>query len=367
MNILVLPLLKRKVTSSALSSRPKVIFELSRELIKKGHDVTILGSADTHIDGAQHLSVVDTDWSSMPAYENVFYAQTAGLTLLANKLKEIGDRYDVIHNHTYPEFINLLVADQIKTPIVTTIHTQPFDLLDETFHQFDSSYLISISKAHRKLFTKTNIHKIVYNGIDTDLYAFKEAKDDYLLWLGRLSKAKNDDGSYQDPKGIKWAIKLAQETGMRLKLSGNIEDMKFFKQDVEPHLNDRIQWIGPVSSELSLKKEQVVELMQNASVFLMTINWYEPFGLVMAESMSCGTPVIGFDRGSVSEIIVDGKTGFIVNPDEGIEGLKSAVEKLSTINPSDCRTHVEQNFSLPVMAQNYENVYKEVIEQHKNC
>jgi len=99
-------------------------------------------------------------------------------------------------------------------------------------------------------------------------------KDDYLLWLGRLSKARNKDRSFMDPKGVRWAIKLVQETDSKLILSGNIEDMEFYNRDVKPHLNDKIKWLGPVSSEQLLTKQQVVKLMQKARAFLMTINWY---------------------------------------------------------------------------------------------
>ena len=145
-------------------------------------------------------------------------------------------------------------------------------------------------------------------------------------------------------------------------MSGNIEDMKFYETDVKPHLTDKIQWIGSLSSELKLTKPEVATLMQKAKVFLMPINWYEPFGLVMAEAMSCGTPVIGFDRGAVSELIVDGKTGFVVPPEKGIDGLKEALEKINQIKPQDCRDHVVKNFSTQTMVDNYEKTYLEIIK-----
>ena len=97
----------------------------------------------------------------------------------------------------------------------------------------------------------------------------------------------------------------------------------------------------------------------------MTINWYEPFGLVMAEAMSCGTPVIGFNRGSVKELILDGKTGFVVAPEKGIEGLKEALAKINSIKPQDCRDHVVKNFSTGTMLNNYEKTYQEIINLNK--
>lgn len=363
MKILIVSLLKRKVAPEVTASRPRIIYELASGLIKRGHEITILGTGDSNVPGAKIISIIPKAFIELPPSENPFYTEIAYLVQLAKKIEEIASEYDIIHNHTYPEFINLLVADKIKTPMVTTVHAQATEEFDNTLNLFPNTTLISLSKAHRSLFKKAKFERIVYNGVDTSLYSFSDKKREYLLWLGRLSKAKNKDGNFMDPKGIKWAIELARQTGEKLLLSGNIEDMKFFEQDVKPYLNDKIKWIGPISSEQALTREEVIFLMQGAKAFLMTINWEEPFGLVMAESMSCGTPVIGFNRGSVSEVIVDGKTGFIVDPQEGVEGLKKALEKLPSIKFQDCREHMVNNFSLEKMVEGYEKIYQEIVEQ----
>src|SRR3989344_5325989 len=356
MKVLIVSLLKRKVTPEIPAARPRVIYEIASGLVKKGHQVSLLGTADSHIPGVDIIPVIEKSFIELPAFENPFYAETAYLVKLAKKIEEIGGQFDIIHNHTYPEFINLLIAKNIKTPIVSTIHAQAFPEYDEALSLFPESYHVSISQAHKALFKKAKIYKVIYNGVDSNLYSYQEKKEDYLLWLGRLSKAKSPDGSFMDPKGIRWAIKLAEQTNSRLLMSGNIEDMEFYNRDVKPHLTDKIKWVGPLSSELVLTKSEVAALMQKARVFLMTINWYEPFGLVMAEAMSCGTPVIGFDRGAVSELIIDGKTGFVVPPEKGIAGLKEALNKIGSIKPQDCRDHVVANFSTQKMVENYEKV-----------
>ena len=232
---------------------------------------------------------------------------------------------------------------------------------DEALSYFPDASLVSLSNAHRNLFKKAKPKWVVYNGIDTDLYKPGPKKEGYLLWLGRLGRAKDASGKFQDVKGIRWAIELAEKTEEKLLLSGNVEDPLFFEQDVRPHLSDKIQWMGPISNEQSLRKEEVVSLMQKAKTFLMTVNWEEPFGLVMAEAMACGTPVISFNRGSVSEIVIDGKTGFVVDPEEGVEGLKKALFRIDTIKREDCRKHIEENFTIDKMVDNYEKLYRQLL------
>jgi len=361
MKILIVSLLKRHVSQDQLSSRPRIIFELTKGLIEKGHDVTFLGTGDSDVPGAKMISVIPQSFVKLPPFENPFYAETSFLIQLEKKIEELAPQFDIIHNHTYPEFINLFATEKISPPLVTTIHAQGTPELDTVLSLFPKAYFISISEAHKRLFMKTPIFKVVYNGIDTSIYSFEEKKDDYLLWLGRLAKAKNADGSFMDPKGVRWAIQLAQSTGQNLMLSGNIEDMEFYKKDVEPYLNNKIKWVGPLSSELTLSKPEVAKLMQKAKAYLMTINWYEPFGLVMTEAMACGTPVIGFDRGAVKELIIEGKTGFVIPPQKGLEGLKQALNKLPSIHPTDCRKHIEEKFSTQIMVDNYEKTYQEIL------
>jgi len=362
MKILIVSLLKRKISPKITAARPRMIFDLTSGLLKRGHKVSVLGTGNSFIPGAKIIPVIPKSFVELEPFENPFYAHTAFLTKMAKTLEKIGNNFDIIHNHCYPEFINLLVKKNLKTPIVTTIHAQITPELDETFSFFKKSYFICISKAAKKLTKKTKIYKVIHNGVDTNLYKFSPKKEDYLLWSGRLSKAKGKKRNFLDPKGIRWAIKLAKETNSKLYLSGNVEDPEFFEKDVKPYLSAKIKWIGSVSSELPLTKKGFVKLLQRAKVFLMTVNWPEPFGLVMAESMSCGTPVIGFDRGAVSELVVNGKTGFVVKPKEGIAGLKKALKNINKIKPENCRKHVEKNFSLEKMVEEYEKVYYKVLK-----
>ena len=365
MKILFVSTLKRKISPDTFASRSRIISQLSQGLSKKGHDVSLLGTGDSQIHGVKVIPVIDKGWVDLPAPENVFYRDIATLMKQSAMILDLQDSYDVIHSHTYPDFFPAIIGNELKKPLLITLHALYTDYIDDLLARFNKPYLIALSEGYKKLYKRASIYDVVYNGVDTNLYSYKEEKQDYLLWIGRLARGRKDDGSYIDQKGVGWAIRLAEQSGSRLKMAGPCEDIEFFEKEVKPHLNDKIEWAGEVSSEQSLPVEKIVELMQNAKVFLMTINQEEPFGLVMAEAMSCGTPVIGFNRGAVSEVIADGKTGFIVDPESGIDGLKTALAKIETINPADCRKRVEELFNIEKMIDNYEKVYEKAIKNWK--
>jgi len=186
MRILLVAPLKRKITPRITAARPRIVFDIAAGLIKKGHRVSVLGTGDSKIPKAKVIAVTTKSMVDMPNPENPFYLETGYLVKLAKKLEMLGNKFDVVHNHTYPEFINLLVVDKLKIPVLTTIHAQMTPELDETLAQFNSvknCFFIALSKAHQKLAKKTKIWKIIYNGIDTKLYKFRPQKSDYLLWL----------------------------------------------------------------------------------------------------------------------------------------------------------------------------------------
>lgn len=363
MRILVVSTLKRGVNSTVFASRSRVIYQLALGLAAKGHDVSLLGTADSQIDGVKTIPLLDKGWANLPPVENEFLRQTANLIQLAHKIVDIQDDFDVIHNHTYPDFFPSIIEDRLKIPMLTTLHALHDFYMDDLLVNFPKTHFISLSNAYSKLYKKTKIYKTVYNGVDTNLYSYKAEKEDYLFWLGRMPKGKNQDGTFIDPKGVRWAIKLAQETGLRLFISAPVEDRKFFDQDVKPHLNDKIQFVGEPTPEQSVPLEKIISLYQGARAFLMTINQNEPFGLVTAEAGSCGTPVIAFDQGAIPEVMIDGKTGFVVPYETGLDGLKNALGKISSIKPSDCREHIVSNFSIDKMVQNYEQTYLELVNK----
>ncbi len=361
MKILIVSTLKRRVGPDIFASRSRIIYQLASNLAERGHKVNLLGTGDSQIPGVEIIPVLEKGWVDLPPVENSFLREIASLIKLNNKLLEIQDEFDIIHNHTYPDYFPSIIEKELTVPLVTTLHALYDGYMDELLSTFNKTCFVALSNAYKGLYQKTKINKVVYNGVDTELYSFNDKPGDYLLWVGRLPKGKNSDGSFIDPKGVRNAIKLTKETNQNLFLLGTCEDKRFFEQDVKPFLNEKIQWVGEVSPEQSVPIEKVVELMKNAKSFLMTVNQEEPFGLVMVEAMSCGTPVVAFKRGSASEIVVDGLTGFVVEPSEGLNGLKKALDKIDIIERENCRKRVEENFTIKKMVENYEELYKQLL------
>jgi glycosyltransferase involved in cell wall biosynthesis len=186
----------------------------------------------------------------------------------------------------------------------------------------------------------------VYNGVPIDLFKFNETiqQDAPLVFLGRI----------EEIKGTHIAIELALKTNNKLVIAGNIpaECQTYFDEKVKPFLNEQIQYIGPVND---IQKNI---LLQNAKAFLMPILWNEPFGIVMAEALACGTPVIGFNRGSIPEVVENAKTGFVCNDvNEMIDGINKA----HTLSRLNAREAAVKRFSDKVISRNYLEIYNSLV------
>lgn len=377
LKIALLAPLKRPITLQTTVSRNRVILELAQGLAERGHSVTIFGTSDSQVPNVEIVGVIRKGLIDLPPSENPFYTDTAHITHAVMRLISEQERFDIIHNHMYPEFLPLIGGALFKTPIVTTVHAQITPELAMALNDVrGSTKLISISESAKRALRLEST--IVYNGVDTNFFVPNDSQKSYLLFVGRMSKAKKD-GKFIDPKGATNAIGVAQKTGEFLKIAGNIEDKNFYDELIAPNLSEKIQMVGEVCSEQNLEREKVLSLYQNAKAFIFPINWEEPFGLVMIEAMACGTPVIAYNRGSVSEIVRDGLTGFIIDPDDeerpgkgtwaikkqGIEGLVEAIKRIGEIDRVTCRKHVSENFTVEKMVENYEKIYQEIIDKGK--
>ncbi len=357
LRIAMLAPIKRPVTADTTVSRPRVIVDLATGLMSHGHEITIVGTADSSLRGATVVGIVPKGLNFLPAAENPFYQHTAYLAQMIAYILDHQDEFDIIHNHMYPEYLPLLALAGLRIPMVTTVHSQMVPETIAALKAFPQAHLVAISHMSQKA---SGIDMpVVHNSVDTNLFVpDSTVSKDYLLCVGRMSKARDAQGNFMDPKGIGNAIAVAQKSGLRLKIVGNVEDPAFFDTIVKPHLSEKIEFVGDVSAEQKLTRGEMAKLFAGAFAFINPINWEEPFGLVMAEALSCGTPVVAYGRGAVSEIIEDGKVGFVVDPAKGIDGLVEAVGKIDHIDRNACRDHAVAHFSTERMVDEYEALYK---------
>jgi glycosyltransferase involved in cell wall biosynthesis len=253
--------------------------------------------------------------------------------------------YDVIHDHC--GFTPLAMAGRLDTPLVHTVHG-PFDHETTPFYAFHGAkgHLVCISQSQRSYAPpEAKARTVVYNPIDVDAIPVGYEKDDYLLWVARMT----------DEKGPHRAIRVAKATGRRLILAGPVQpgQERFFATEVEPHIDgEQIQYIGEVGGTRKLN------LFADAFAFLLPITWPEPFGLVMIEALAAGTPVLAFPQGAAPEIVDHGETGFLV---ENEEEMAAMVEHASEIDPNLCRQRMAERFAPDRVAAGYEAAYFDAV------
>jgi glycosyltransferase involved in cell wall biosynthesis len=263
------------------------------------------------------------------------------------KVVQRANQFDVIHFHV--DASAMPYGNILKTPVVHTIHGILPPLAEDLFVQNRQQNFVSISNSQRRTDLGLNYVATVYNGIDPSTYEFHPEPDQppYLAFFGRISPEKGPD----------LAIELAKRTGWRLIMAGKVDraDQAFYESQIKPLIDgEQIVYIGEANHV------QKSEIMGGAVATLCLLTWEEPFGLVMPESMVCGTPVIAMARGSAPELIVHGKTGFLCH---SMDDCVAALAQIHTIDRKACREHVEQNFSHTRMVEGYEAVYLQLLEQ----
>ncbi len=254
----------------------------------------------------------------------------------------IKGKFDLIHVH--PADRALPLARISKTPTVYTLHDPIYPWKRDIFRLYKSpqQYYISISNAQRKPAPDLNWAGTIYNGLDLKLFPFSNNPKNHLLFLGRILSRKGP--------GI--AIQTAIKAKEKLIIAGSPSTGKYWDAKIKPYLNKDIKYIGNVSYEKTYR------YYGRAKALLCPIQWEEPFGLTFIEAMACGTPVIAFDRGSVREIIKNGKTGFIV---KNLREMVQAIKKIGQIDRKECRKWVEENFTVEKMVDGYEKLFLKIL------
>jgi glycosyltransferase involved in cell wall biosynthesis len=314
-------------------------FDLIEGLLERGHEVTLLGVGHNGT-GAAFVQLTE-----LPQADRIGEAMPEVLHAGALPRALASLQVDVVHDHT---LVGPLLAPIHKLPTVVTAHGPVSDDMARYYRQIgDDTGLVAISEAQRTAAPEIPWLGMVHNAVTVSNFPFRADKEDFALFLGRLSP----------DKGLPYAIDAATAAGMPLRIAAKCnepDELEYFRAEVEPRLNQDIEWLGEVGGDDKLA------LLAAARCLLFPICWEEPFGLVMIEAMACGTPVVALRRGSVPEVVVDGVSGFICDsPDE----LAAALHKVDRLDPACCREVVSTRFDTSTMVAGYSAIYRGLAER----
>jgi glycosyltransferase involved in cell wall biosynthesis len=313
----------------------RVVYGLTEELVRRGHEVVLFASADSRT-SAQLVPCAAQGLRLSDVRDHIAYTIRE-----VGRVMRMAGEFDVIHNHI--DYFAFPYARMLRTPVVTTTHGR-LDMpeVTELYEDFADVGLVSISDAQRAPLPHANWLATVYNGIDLAHFTLRDRPGDYLAFLGRISPEKGPDR----------AIEIAEAVGMPLRIAAKVDsaDRDYFTNVISPLLKRRhVEYLGEID------EVQKNEFLGNAYACLFPIDWPEPFGISMVEAMACGTPVIATRRGSVPEVVMDGETGFICRTaGEMIE----AVRRVPHLDRRACRKWVAARFTAARMTDGYEAVYR---------
>ncbi|MBV8550519.1 MAG: glycosyltransferase family 4 protein [Acidobacteriaceae bacterium] len=316
----------------------RIVSYLTEELVRLGHDVTLFASGGSTT-AAKLVPISARALRSDPSVQDPL----SRIVLEIEEVLKRSQHFDLVHFHD--GYIHFPLARRLGIPAVTTMHGR-MDLLDlaSVFQEFSDMPLVSISDQQRTPLHSANWIATVYHGLPEDLYSFRADPEDYVAFVGRICPEKRADR----------AIEIAKKAGVPLKIAAKVDkaDEQYFESKIKPLLDDSlVEFIGEINEQ-----EKNV-LFGGARAFLFPIDWPEPFGLVMIESLACGTPVIAFEHGSVPEILEHERTGFIVHDvPEAVEALK----KIERIDRHVCRQEFEARFTVRQMVRKYVSVYEQL-------
>jgi glycosyltransferase involved in cell wall biosynthesis/quercetin dioxygenase-like cupin family protein len=314
----------------------QVVSLLTEGLVKRGVDVTLFATGDSLTTATLH-AVVARGYEE----DRELDAKVMECLHIAHVF-EHADEFDLIHNHF--DFLPLAWSRFTTTPVVTTIHGFSSARILPVYRKYDEGcHYVSISNADRS--PELNYVANAYHGIDQKAFTYRDKPGDYLLFFGRIHA----------DKGASQAIEIALRSGRRLVMAGIIQDQEYFKEKIEPFVDGTsVTYVGSVGPS---KRDK---LLGGAYALLHPISFAEPFGLSVVEAMACGTPVIAFNKGSMPEVVADGRTGFLVNTvDEAVD----AVARVPELERAACRKRVEDHFSVDRMVDKYLEIYLKVLER----
>jgi glycosyltransferase involved in cell wall biosynthesis len=336
----IAPIVER-VPPKKYGGTERMVHALTEELVKRGHEVTLFASGDSQT-SAKLESVYPR--SLREAKVKDLYGTNTWTLLNMGLAYDMQDEFDIIHDHLAP--LSLTAANLATTPVVMTMHGAFSVDNRKLFQTLRTPYVVTISESQMYSLPDLNHAGTIHNGLPMEHYPFDGEMGDYLLFVGRISPEK----------GVHFAVEAALELDLPLVLAAKVDayDLPYFREYIEPHLSERIRWIGEVDEGERNK------LLANARCFLHPVTWREPFGLTLIEAMACGCPVVAFDKGSIPEIVNTGVTGYVV---QDLETMIEAINNIGAIDRKACREHALTHFSAKRMADGYEAVYRKILEK----
>jgi len=319
----------------------RVVHWLTEELVAMGHDVTLYASGDSHTSAK-----LEAPWPKALRFDNSVRDPNALHMMMLERVRTHADDFDFLHFHL--DYYPFSLFSRQPTPFVTTLHGR-LDLPEHqpVFAAFPSIPVISISDSQRRPLPHASWVRTIHHGLPATLLTPQPVKPQYFAFLGRVAPEK----------GLDRAIQIARQCGVPLKIAAKIDkvDREYHEAVIRPLIDGKdVEYIGEIDDA------QKSAFLSGALALLVPIDWPEPFGLVMIEAMACGAPVIAFNRGSVPEIIEDGLTGFIVEDERSAVG---AAYRLSELSRTAIRKRFEQRFTARRMAQDYLEVYREMVQK----
>jgi glycosyltransferase involved in cell wall biosynthesis len=312
---------------------------LTEGLVARGHDVTLFATGDSTTTATLVAIYPHGYWHD----EHMWPWELYEMLNLAAAVERCG-QFDIIHYEAAYYPMSLAFTRLCATPIVQTLHHSPSAAEVELWRHYPEAPFVAISNEQARLLNGLNVVGTVLHGIDTDNFTFREQPDDYLLFLGRFTEGK----------GVLQAIEIARRIGMKLILAAAEDD--YYRENVAPHVDGRhIVYYGEADFDAK------VRLYGGARALLYPIQAREPFGLVLAEAMACGTPVAALDRGAVREVVDDGVTGIVF---ENLEQMVNDLSRVFDLDRRRVRDRAVARFGAARMVDEYVNVYRRIIEGH---
>lgn len=323
-----------------------VVSLLSEGLCRRKHQVTLFASGDS-VTQANLVSALEKA-PNKKINDNIHLENLNSLAAY-----ELAHEFDIIHDHDGfgSRLLGALTSRLLKKPVIATLHG-PANEDSVGFYSTIANDLhyIAISESQRASFGDLNLLSTIPNAIKIEEYPFSSSSDNYLLFVGRMN----------EEKGAHIAVSVSKKLGMKLVMIGKcseVQEKKYFCEKVKPIMDENTEYLGEVDQSTKLK------LYKNALCTLFPIQWPEPFGLVMIESMACGTPVIGIRNGSVPEVIRHNRTGYIV---DGEDDMIEAVKNIDNINRTACRDFVAKEYNEETFISRHESAYWQAIEKPKS-